>query len=109
MVIWVVEFSKEGYKIRNIFGQKSISLKEIIVSCELTVASHQKLGIIFRKFWVEYIFIPPFGVFLQKIGVDFASEVGHIALHGSIQIAFPYLTFQYGNTGCGVFKRGVQN
>ena len=27
MVIWVVEFSREGYKIRNIFGQKSISLK----------------------------------------------------------------------------------
>ena len=57
-------------------------------------ASHQKLGIIFRKFWLEYIFIP-FGEFLQKIGADFASEVGHIALHGSIQIAFPYLTSQF--------------
>ena len=42
---------------------------------------------------MEYIFIP-FGVFQQMIGVDFASEVGHIALHGSSQIAFPYLTVQ---------------
>ena len=36
MVIWVVEFSREGYKIRNILGQKSISSKEIIVFCDLT-------------------------------------------------------------------------
>ena len=35
MIIWVVEFSREGYKIRKIFGQKSISSKEIIVFCEL--------------------------------------------------------------------------
>ena len=30
MVIWDVEFSIEGYKIRKVFGQKSISSKEII-------------------------------------------------------------------------------
>ena len=36
MVIGVVEFSREGYKIRKIFGQKSISSKEIILFCELT-------------------------------------------------------------------------
>ena len=36
MVIWVVEFSREGYKIRLIFNQKSISSKEIIVFCKLT-------------------------------------------------------------------------
>ena len=36
MVIWVVEFASERYKIRKIFGQKSISSKEIIVFCELT-------------------------------------------------------------------------
>ena len=37
MVIWVVEFSREGYKIRNILGQKLISPKETIVFCDLTV------------------------------------------------------------------------
>ena len=35
LVIWVVEFSREGYKIKRIFGQKSISSKEIIVFCVL--------------------------------------------------------------------------
>ena len=30
MVIWVVEFSREGYKIRNIFAQKLTYIKEII-------------------------------------------------------------------------------
>ena len=50
MVIWVVEFSGEGYKIRKISGQKSISSKEIIVLCLLpVVASRQKLGIILEK------------------------------------------------------------
>ena len=33
---WVVEFSREGYKVRNICGQKLISSKEIIVFCDLT-------------------------------------------------------------------------
>jgi len=27
MVIWVVEFSREGYKIRKVFGQKSRAVK----------------------------------------------------------------------------------
>ena len=36
MVIWVVEFSREGWKIRWIFGEKSISPKKSIVFCELT-------------------------------------------------------------------------
>ena len=36
MVIWVVEFPREGYKFRKIFGKKSILLKAIIVFCELT-------------------------------------------------------------------------
>jgi hypothetical protein len=31
MVIRAVEFSREEYRIRQIFGQKSISSKEIIV------------------------------------------------------------------------------
>jgi hypothetical protein len=35
MVIWVVEFSRKGYKIKRIYGQKSISSKEIIVICVL--------------------------------------------------------------------------
>ena len=35
MVIWVVEFSREGHKIKRIFGQKFISSKEIIVFCVL--------------------------------------------------------------------------
>ena len=35
MVIWVVVFSREGYKIRYNFDQKSISSKKIIVFCEL--------------------------------------------------------------------------
>ena len=35
-VIWGVNFSREGYKFRNIFGQKQISSKEIIVFCDLT-------------------------------------------------------------------------
>ena len=35
-VIWVVEFSREGYKFRTIFDQKSISSEEVIVFCELT-------------------------------------------------------------------------
>jgi hypothetical protein len=34
MVIWVVEFSREGYKIREISGQKLFSSGEIIVFCE---------------------------------------------------------------------------
>ena len=33
-VIWVVEFPKEGYKIRKIFCQNSISSKEIISFCK---------------------------------------------------------------------------
>ena len=33
-VIWVVNFSKEEYKFRNIFGQKQIFSKEIIVFCQ---------------------------------------------------------------------------
>ena len=35
-VIWVVNFTREVYKFRNIFGQKQISSKEVIVFCELT-------------------------------------------------------------------------
>ena len=31
MVIWVVEVSREGYKLKYIFGQKSISSREIVV------------------------------------------------------------------------------
>ena len=38
MVIWVVEFSREGYKIRNIFGQKLISSKDFFVIFELMVS-----------------------------------------------------------------------
>ena len=37
MAIWVVDFSKEGYKIRKVFSQKSISSKEIIVFYELNL------------------------------------------------------------------------
>ena len=36
MLIWVVEFSREGYKISKDFGQKSTSSKEIVLICELT-------------------------------------------------------------------------
>jgi hypothetical protein len=36
MVIWFVEFSRKGYKIRNIFWQKSISSMEIIAFFEVT-------------------------------------------------------------------------
>jgi hypothetical protein len=36
MVVWVVVFSREGYKIREIFGQKSIYSKEMIAFSELT-------------------------------------------------------------------------
>ena len=35
MAIPVVEFSREGYKIRMVFGSKSIFQKEIIVFCDL--------------------------------------------------------------------------
>jgi hypothetical protein len=31
MLVWIVEFSREGYKIRKIFAKKSISSKEIIL------------------------------------------------------------------------------
>ena len=34
-VIWDVNFSREEYKFRNIFCQKQIFSKEIIVFCEL--------------------------------------------------------------------------
>jgi hypothetical protein len=34
MAIWVVKFSREGYKIKTIFGQKSTYSKKIIVFCE---------------------------------------------------------------------------
>ena len=41
MAIWIVEVSREGYKIREIFGQKLIWSKEIFApNC-------QKLGFIF--------------------------------------------------------------
>ena len=43
MVIWVVEFSREGYKIGKFFSQKSIYSKKMIVYCELTASSCQKL------------------------------------------------------------------
>ena len=33
MAIWVVEFSREGHKIKSVFGQKSIASKEIIAFC----------------------------------------------------------------------------
>ena len=36
MVIRVVEFQRKGYKIRKVFGQKSIPSKETILFCELT-------------------------------------------------------------------------
>ena len=39
MVVWVVVFSTEGYKIREIFGQKSIYSKKMIVFSELTFFS----------------------------------------------------------------------
>ena len=44
MVTWVVEFLKEGYKIRTIFGRKLISSKEIITYIVLIniVASRQE-------------------------------------------------------------------
>ena len=35
MAIPVVEFSKEGYKIRKVFGYRSTFPKEIIEFCEL--------------------------------------------------------------------------
>ena len=38
-VIWAVEFSKKGCKIRQIFGQKTIYSRETIVFCELTQCS----------------------------------------------------------------------
>ena len=50
MVMWVVEFSMEGYKIKMIFGQKINIFKK--KSCILwidIVASRQKLGIILEK------------------------------------------------------------
>jgi hypothetical protein len=34
-VILVVEFQREGYKTRKVFGYKAIFQKEIIVFCEL--------------------------------------------------------------------------
>ena len=34
-VIWVVKFSREGYKFRKIFDQTSISSEEVSVFCEL--------------------------------------------------------------------------
>ena len=49
MVIWVVEFSREGYEIRKVFGQKSIYQKDIhnsIFRIFRIVPSHHKLGII---------------------------------------------------------------
>ena len=36
IALWVVDFSSKGYKTENIFGQKSLTLKKIIVLCELT-------------------------------------------------------------------------
>jgi hypothetical protein len=36
MVVWVVEFSREVYKIGNIFAQKSISSKKMIAFYKLT-------------------------------------------------------------------------
>ena len=44
LVLQVDEFSREGYKIRYIFGQKSTYSKEIIV-----VSSRLKLGIILEN------------------------------------------------------------
>jgi hypothetical protein len=35
MVVWVVEFSSRGYKIRNIFAKESTHPKEIIEFLEL--------------------------------------------------------------------------
>ena len=49
MAIPVVEFSREGYKIRKVFGKKSTYPKEIIESRELdfgVISRCQNLGII---------------------------------------------------------------
>ena len=36
IVIWIVKFLKEGYKIKKDFRQKSLLSKETIFFCELT-------------------------------------------------------------------------
>ena len=43
MVMWVVDFSREGYKIRWVFGQKSKYSKEMIVSTD------EKTGLLKRS------------------------------------------------------------
>ena len=50
IVIWVVEFSREGFKIRKMFVQKIKIFKEncCILWIDI-VASHQKLGIILEN------------------------------------------------------------
>ena len=49
MVVWVVKFSREGYKIRWIFGPKINILKGNYCILWIDVAaSHQKLGIILQ-------------------------------------------------------------
>ena len=49
MVIWVVKFLREGYKIRSIFGQTSKYFIEIIVFWEQKKTSYPKLVIILEK------------------------------------------------------------
>ena len=49
MVVWVVKFPSERYKIRKIFGQKSTYPEIIIVVCKHIVPIRQKLGIILGK------------------------------------------------------------
>ena len=39
-VVWVVQFLREGYKIRKVSGQKYTSFKEIILSCEVSKIKH---------------------------------------------------------------------
>jgi hypothetical protein len=48
MVIWVIEFPRERYKIRYILAQKSTYSEEIIIFLEL-VMSRQKLGVILEN------------------------------------------------------------
>ena len=83
MIIWIVEFLREGYKIRKIFGQKG---NNCILWIDI-VASSQKLGIIsenkvLKKWSYQQTLCSYKLIFInekenQKNSVDFRHRFGH--------------------------------
>ena len=75
MVIWVVEFLREGYKTKQLLAQKSTYSKEIIVSFELTFQRAVKIGHYFLlpSYYINKIYSFEYVDFLVKNLSNFVS------------------------------------